>query len=791
MSGEASANTDPNYRLLRDSEPKQTYAVSNITLKRDAGSLLLRSGRISFVPPVLGRVTMAAFSGDGEFTLEPAIASERNYLRLITEKETVRESFKRLVLCFTDDTYEEIKRAGQSVDEAPERDALKDFRGRVRRRTETPRSMMEYLLSFESMDNVEADILADLYRARGPGFFSAYIFGRKHGDLRFHVRPRGALSQILAPEEVTVLNVDPQGSEEGIWYLAHLQDEYKQGRASSKEDKRSIHVEHYRIDTTVSRSEKLDATADITFTPQLEGERVLKFGLLPNLRVSKVTLADHEIGYIQEKRKEDSSFYVVMPEPVASGQKYKLTIEYEGNKVIRDEGGGNFAVGARTSWYPSVNAFGDRSTFDLTFRVPNKYTLVGVGKLVKEWRDQDYSASQWTSEIPLAVAGFNYGRFKKKQITDPETKYQIEGYATSELPDYLRNMEQTSGVTPSRLTEKAMAEAQGAIRIFAAYFGAAPYGRIAITQQPEFNFGQSWPTLVYLPVTSFFDATQRWMLMGGNAFRFAEFIQEVTAHEVSHQWWGHLVGFASLHDQWLSEGFAEFSAGLFLQLTQPRSDQYAKYWERARKAILDKNEYGLRPNDAGPLWTGLRLDTRKTEGAYNRLVYPKGGYILHMLRSMMYDVQSKDRRFMAMMQDFVKTYYNQNASTEDFKRIAEKYMSPHMNLDQNGKMDWFFDEWVYGTDVPRYRLDYTISEESGGKVLLKGSVTQSEVSENFKMLVPLFVDMDGQVSLLGRLGIKGNSTSPEFKVPLPKRPKRVLIDYEHPVLAAEAVSRGK
>ena len=63
-------------------------------------------------------------------------------------------------------------------------------------------------------------------------------------------------------------------------------------------------------------------------------------------------------------------------------------------------------MGARTSWYPSVNAFGDRSTFDLIFKVPHEYTLVGVGKLVKEWREEDSAASQWTSEIPLAVAGF-------------------------------------------------------------------------------------------------------------------------------------------------------------------------------------------------------------------------------------------------------------------------------------------------------------------------------------------------------------------------------------------------
>jgi aminopeptidase N len=65
------------------------------------------------------------------------------------------------------------------------------------------------------------------------------------------------------------------------------------------------------------------------------------------------------------------------------------------------------------------------------------------------------------------------------------------------------------------------------------------------------------------------------------------FIQEVTPHEVAHQWWGHIVGWASYHDQWISEGFSDFSASLFLQYTEGgKLDKYLKFWENQRKAIL-------------------------------------------------------------------------------------------------------------------------------------------------------------------------------------------------------------
>jgi hypothetical protein len=790
--GEALANSDPNYRALRDAQPKESFSVNNIVLKRDRGTLTLKSGRISFVPPVLGRVTMAAFTGEGEFTLEPAIATERHHMHLITNADSVQESFTRMALCFTDGTYEEIRRrAEKGADVAPERDVLNDLHHRLRHRPDPPRSMLEYMLTWESIDNVESDILADLYNPKRPGFFSAYIFGRKHGDLRFHVRPRGVLPQLPAPEEVAVLNVDPNADDEGIWYLAHYDTEYAAHQASSREDKRSMHVDHYRIETAIDKHGRFTATAAIDFTALGDGDRVFKFGLLPTLRVTRVTAAgDREISYVQEKRNQDGSFYVILPEPTVTGQHYKVLIEYEGNKVINDEGGGNFAVGARTSWYPSVNAFGDRSTFDLTFKVPREYTLVGVGKLAKEWREEDSAASQWTSEIPLAVAGFNYGRFKKKQRTDDTTKYEIEGYATLELPGYLKNAQFAASITPSRLSENAMIDAENAIRVYTQYFGAAPYGRIAITQQPEFNFGQSWPTLVYLPISAFFDSTQRWMLMGQQAFRFADFIQEVTPHEVAHQWWGHMVGWASYHDQWLSEGFADFSAGLFLQLTEKTPDKYLRYWDQARKKILEKNQFGMRANDAGPLWMGLRLNTRKTGGAYNLLVYPKGGYILHMLRSMMRDPKNYDANFIAMMKDFVQTYYGQNASTADFQKMVEKHMTPAMNLDGNGRMDWFFNEWVYGIEAPRYRLDYSLTDE-GGKVWLKGTIEQSDVTTNFKMLVPLYLDFTGKPMLIGQIALSGNSTSKEFRIALPQRPKRVLLNAEHDVLASEVVVNGK
>ena len=101
----------------------------------------------------------------------------------------------------------------------------------------------------------------------------------------------------------------------------------------------------------------------------------------------------------------------------------------------------------------------------------------------------------------------------------------------------------------------------------------------------------------------------------------------------------------------------------------------------------------------------------------------------------MYDKKTRDTNFQAMMKDFIASHYNKDVSTEDFKAIVEKHITPKMDVDKNGKMDWFFDEWVYGTEVPAYKLEYSMNGNT-----LNAKITQSGVSDHFVMVVPLYVD---------------------------------------------------
>ena len=362
--GSSLANSDPNYRALRDSHIAGIIRVENVTLHRDAGYLVLRSGLIGFLPPVLGRVAMAVFAGQAIFHLEPAVPLEANYLEMLTGNRTLDEEFESAVLCFTDGTYQELTRQGTAVNAGPGlEEILRDFHRHMRHRTEQPRSYLEYTLGDEEIPNVEAELLGELYNPNAPPSFSAYLHGRRYHDLRFLIAPRGAMRHMPSPEEVGLIHLDPEGEREGIFYLTHFKSEWQNHTASSNEDKRIIALKSYRIETAIAGNGRLTANADVAFQSLRDGDRVFDFGLLPSLRVTHVSTPDgKETAFIQEDRKQDGSFYALLPQPTVKGQSYSLHVEYEGNKVLTDAGNGSFSVGARTSWYPSVNAFADRAT---------------------------------------------------------------------------------------------------------------------------------------------------------------------------------------------------------------------------------------------------------------------------------------------------------------------------------------------------------------------------------------------------------------------------------------------
>ncbi len=516
---------------------------------------------------------------------------------------------------------------------------------------------------------------------------------------------------------------------------------------------------------------------------------------------------------IQEDAKEDGAdAAVVFPEAPAQGSEVLLRIAYHGDAVLEDAGDKNYVVTARTSWYPNLGVFEEPAPFDLLSRVPAGNQVVSVGRLVSERVLGPPNVSEWKTDGAVRVAGFNYGNFKKLERRDDGTGVDLAIYTNPGTPDIIRTINaalESSGrrqmtvegvdstyenyapqatlghVNTGRLAEAALTDGINACRIFSTYFGPLAEKHVAITQQSQFVFGQSWPSLIFMPYISFLDGTQRQRL-GLTAAK--DFVDQVGFHEFSHQWWGHLVTAESYRDVWLEEGFAELSAALALQHTQGWG-AYDRFSRSARKEIFAKRPHSAVADiDAGPITQGIRLQTERSPYAYRSLVYEKGAYVLHMLRMLMWDGADTvpDRRFMAMMHDYVSSYAGKQAATADFQRVVERHMVPAMNAGGDGKMDWFFRQWVYGTEAPHYVADLHL-ESAGAEVRIKGRITQEGVADDFRTLVPIYLAFDrGQFVRVGLLPMVGRASLPvDIALKPPKKPRGVLINARSEVLARD------
>jgi hypothetical protein len=800
-------NADPLYAQLRqkslspDVFTGSVASVNNLVLKRDAATFTLKNGEIYFMSPVEGRTVGAVFIGEGEMTLTPPTEIEKKSIAVFTNEPGITEQFTQLVLRFTDKTFEEVKQSPNAALHAGGGAQASHARDLYREKETLMRKELRF-------SNLDTRTLSDLYATNRPGYFISFIGGRRWSKLIYMLDPLGI--PFVSPEEVALFSYGE--SDRGFWTAFHLADEYKNGTATSTQDTRIFDITHHEIEGAI-RGTKILASDRITFRPVIAGGRVLPFDLFSTLRVKSVEDEQgRELSFIQEDKEQDADFAVIYPETLEKGKEYKLRVQYEGDGAIRDSGGGNYILIPRESWYPNNGGtqFGDRATFDITFRYPKGNMFVGTGALAEpETQDGDAKVAKWTSgQTELAVAGFNYGRFKKKEVMDKDTGYNVEFYANEELPEELKamqhNIEQAESrgektettlgaISTTSMATSALADTQNAMRIYNAYFGKLAYTRIAMTQQPAGFFGQAWPTLVFMPYTAFLDATQRAQMLGSQSGT-NNFFRYVGAHEVAHQWWGHMVGWTSYHDQWMSEGFAEFSASLYVQLVRKDADKFTEFWEEQRHRIVDATQAtkGIKPYTIGPVTQGFRLSNAKTRAAYQLLVYPKGAYILHMLRMMMFDHRGGgDAKFREMMTDFIASHYNKDVSTEDLKQIVEKHMLPAMDIDKNGRMDWFFNEWVYGTDVPAYQMDYSITPSGDGKAVVNVKVTQSNVSKDFVMLVPIYVDYGKGWTRLGSAMIPGNSSVNLNNLKLPQVPKRLALAVMNDVLATSIENSKK
>ena len=747
--------------------------VKGLVLKKDRTQITL-DGVVYLTAETNGRPTGAVFIGDGKVSVEtPPNEFEKENIRRLIGADLVESDFKTAVFRFSDDTAQQLGTA------RPE--AVNDRAQKLAIETES-RTLKE------TGANLSARVALSILNAEKPGFFFATFDGGKRGRFSFvldyqnrlpvaNFRINGGEKGLIYSYSSTVMNAE-------VWTAFYSLGDYERRQVEYSDANDLIDINSYDMEIDLREYKKrlrivTRVTADtiqpnvraVGFTigdglGEYEDERLKK-----QMRVKSVQQSGKSVAFSQENW--EAGFTVFLPQALATaGTKLELDLELEGDFMLdAEEINDCHYPRSNSSWFPR-HGYLDRASFNLTYRHPKRLAIASVGARLGEEQnpeDKDSTTSKYQIKQPVPLVTFALAPFKRHKDT---IKWEKGGEPT---PLEFNSM---SGSVAAIKEDFILAELNNSIRYFAALFGEYPYPAFSAAFHP-FGFGQGFPSLLMIPAT---DRANK------NTYSFI-------AHETAHQWWGGIVAWRSYRDQWLSEGFAEYSGILYTGMRDSKGSK-DDLLSRARESLRlpPETTTGVgkgRLVDVGPIILGHRLNTSKSFGTYQVLIYNKGALVLRMLHYMMSDPGSGNGQpFFDMMSDFVHRYRNKTASTDDFRLVANEHFARTPIAQKYGMKDlnWLFNEMVYQTALPSYEMQYQIADEPGGKVLLSGTIVQQNTPDNWVMVLPVKFSFGNNQQASGTVIATGPSTP--FQIRLPMRPKKVELDPDHWILSEKTSTKG-
>ncbi|MGH7782661.1 MAG: M1 family metallopeptidase, partial [Candidatus Binatia bacterium] len=338
------------------------------------------------------------------------------------------------------------------------------------------------------------------------------------------------------------------------------------------------------------------------------------------LTVSSVTLDGKPARFLQHDGKLD----VYLVRPAARGQKFKITVEYSGKPVdglilTNDMDGLPSAIGDNWpdrvhNWIPCLDHPSAKAPVRFTVTAPAENVVTANGSLVST-ADGPNGTKTWAYDEAKPISPYNMvvaiGQFATGTLQGP-SPVPVSYYVPRSKGLY---------------GEKAFAPAITALDTYTRLISDPyPYKKLAlIVGATRYGGMENANTIVLMP--TFFD---NFLAAAGRSSRFdiPTNREELEAHEVAHQWFGDSVTESTWADLWLSEGFATYFAGLFVEENEGEI-AFHTYMEEKEKAYLAYEKHTKTPiHDT---------DTISLFALLNPNNYEKGAYVLHTLRGMLGD----------------------------------------------------------------------------------------------------------------------------------------------------------
>lgn len=750
--------------LLRWQYRAEPIAVpaGGIRFASGEGSWSLDSGRIWLAAPTSGgAVTGLVFEGKGRFRMNVPDPVELAQLRRFAEKPDlsgIDEPVTALMLR----TSDPLPLEGVTIPPAGRFETLKLAKER-----------QDHWLT-QRLEDVDARIISAL-ASPGNRYFRVDAKTEKFGWLTYD-------DDSTRLEEIRLVSFNAKFPYPEVWVsLDRAEDRDERGRPDPKAYRPSVDLQHVDIavDLTKPGRDKdwvkgqLKVGMKLTPTAEGEGARAVQLYLDFLADVKSVKEGDRELPFLRDHTGErssilddriyDDSLLVLLAEPLAAGQPREIEIVYELDLQ-------NYAPGRE--WYPSAEGAGvfllDTHTARMEITVRKKFEVRSMGKTEEgsaETEGGNSSTTVWVVDQPAKMLTFSFAE-----------KFHEEPVELDGAPPVIC-FGSKIGVSGKGKFREVGEDVAASFGFYQQLFDTKlPPEPVYATSISAYH-GQAFDGFIHLGESSF-------DLMGpgaGELFR---------GHEAAHQWWGVMVGAASYRDAWLNEAFAEFSGMLFVEATMKNGPALFQeivtasaeevtgsikggFSKFARPGVGQLNRrFGHR---AGPIGHGWRANTGELPTAYSSQVYGKGALVLHMLRGLLRDMTGEDQIFTAILRDFVKAHRGGAASTQDF----EAAVAGRVQSDWN----WFFDQWVYRTEIPTYRWSYTLASAPNGNGEWEANLTvrQSDVPAGFKMSVPVVAELPGGKT--GRLRVVVDKPEETFTLYFPEKPRGLAFNPGYEVLA--------
>ncbi len=749
--------------------PRREMAVRDLVISAEDLKLVVPDG-LMFVAEVDNTATALVILGRGDMTFSPAPAAERSQMKIITGNEVLQSPFDTLFVRLNPGEYQEHVTARETVERPVDARDMKRADDLFRQ---------EVVKSF-ALDL--GDLSADTWSLLPlPGDFLAEVHTRRFDTLTY-ARSAGEIEDISLFDRKRRHNLSVYSSK------SHLA---RYTRFYSDDDRLDYRVESYGVDVRFDPAQlTIAGQTSLNIEVAASSVNVLTLRLADSLAVRSVVSA--EFGRMLSVRvRHRDSIVVDLPRTLARGARLHLLVAYSGQiepqsidreaiqpqlpdvhrnplqedvEVPIDE---SYLYSNRSYWYvqPGTTGF---STARIAVTVPEPWGVVASGEPVSavpapgpeqggaRWRQFSFRANEPIRYLAFLAAKLSAPRTEELSLAGSEDPRRAR------LPVVRHEQVQLTVRTNPRQQRRSLdlqRTSASIIRFYTSLIGDFPFDALSVTAVEKQLPGGHSPGYMVVVATPVPGSTLTW---GDDPGVLPDFPDFFLAHELAHEWWGQAVGWKSYHEQWLSEGFAQYFAALYAERSRGKG---------AFNTIIRRMQsWATAESDQGPIYLGYRIGHVKSDSRiYRAVVYDKGAIVLHMLRRLV-----GDEAFFGGLRRFYDAWRFKKAGTDDLRRAMEE--------ESGVSLTRFFDQWVLGDGLPQVTASARVEERGGAR---EAVIELEQAGDVYDLPVTVTVE-SGSNSVVNTL-VKLTERRAVVRVPFKGNLRRVDVNRDQAALGTFTV----